>query len=107
MRLPQISSASLRLATCAALLACFEVMLTSASLAERLPIRVYTTADGLARDRIVRIVPDSRGYVWFCTTEGVSRFDGYGFVNYGTEQGLPGRIVNDFLEARDGTYWIA
>ena len=75
--------------------------------AERLPIKTYTTADGLPRDHINRIVQDSRGFLWFCTSEGLSRFDGYKFTNYGTEQGLPGREVNDFLETRSGIYWVA
>jgi ligand-binding sensor domain-containing protein/signal transduction histidine kinase len=75
--------------------------------AERLPIKTYTTADGLPRDHINRIVQDSRGFLWFCTSEGLSRFDGYKFANYGTEQGLPGREVNDFLETRSGVYWVA
>ena len=35
--------------------------------AELLPIRLYTTADGLASDRINSIVADSRGFLWFCT----------------------------------------
>ena len=35
--------------------------------AEQLPIRTYTTADGLARDRVYKIVSDPRGYLWFCT----------------------------------------
>ncbi|HZE73422.1 MAG TPA: two-component regulator propeller domain-containing protein [Pyrinomonadaceae bacterium] len=74
---------------------------------EHLPIRSYTTADGLARDHIVRIKQDSRGFLWFCTSEGLSRYDGYHFVSYGTEQGLPNRIVNDLLETREGVYWIA
>ncbi|MEK6304354.1 MAG: two-component regulator propeller domain-containing protein, partial [Acidobacteriota bacterium] len=75
--------------------------------AERLPIKTYTTADGLARDHISRIVRDSRGFLWFCTSEGLSRFDGYKFTNYGIDQGLPGRIVTDFLESRNGDYWVA
>src|ERR1035441_4667182 len=56
---------------------------------ELLPIRTYTTADGLAADRVDRIVADSRGFLWFCTPEGLSRFDGNRFVNYGVEEGLP------------------
>src|SRR5438270_206309 len=79
----------------------------SEAIAERLPIKTYTTADGLPRDRISHITQDSKGFMWFCTTEGLSRFDGYGFVNYGTDQGLPSRFVNDFLETRSGVYWVA
>src|SRR5215510_11733108 len=75
--------------------------------AERLPIKSYTTADGLVRDHIIRIVQDSKGFLWFCTSEGLSRFDGYKFTNYGTEDGLAGRVVFDFLEARAGVYWAA
>src|SRR5262249_35971512 len=67
----------------------------------------YTTADGLARDNIIRIVRDSKGFLWFCTTEGLSRFDGYKFTNYGLEQGLPGRAVRDLIETRQGQYWVA
>ncbi len=74
---------------------------------ERLPIKGYTTADGLPRDNINRIVQDSKGFLWFCTTEGLSRFDGYKFTNYGMEQGLPSRNVNGFLESRSGVYWVA
>ncbi|HJZ79781.1 MAG TPA: two-component regulator propeller domain-containing protein, partial [Pyrinomonadaceae bacterium] len=75
--------------------------------AERLPVATYTTAEGLPRDHINHIVQDSQGFLWFCTSEGLSRFDGYKFTNYGTEQGLPGREVNDFLETRSGAYWVA
>ncbi len=75
--------------------------------AERLPIKTYTTTDGLAGDGVNRIVRDSRGFLWFCTSEGLSRFDGYKFVNYGSDQGLPNRRVSDFLETRAGVYWVA
>src|SRR5262249_22244770 len=75
--------------------------------AEQLPIKTYTTADGLACDQINRIVQDSHGFLWFCTNEGLSRFDGYKFTNYGTDQGLPHSIVNYLLETRSGVYWIA
>ena len=76
-------------------------------LAEQLPIKSYMTADGLARDSVNRIMQDSRGFLWFATPEGLSRFDGYRFTNYGVEQGLPHRSINDLLETRNGVYWIA
>ena len=94
--------------------------------AERLPIKVYTTADGLANNAINRIVRDSRGFLWFCTSDGLSRWpvstsynttprlkisergcDGYTFTNYGTDQGLPHREVSDYLETREGEFWVA
>src|SRR5215216_4597816 len=75
--------------------------------AEQLPIRTYTTADGLARDGIYKIVSDPRGFLWFCTYDGLSRFDGYEFVNYSVAQGLPHRLVSDLLITRSGEYWVA
>ena len=75
--------------------------------AERLPIKSYTIADGLGHNTVRRIVRDSRGFLWFCTDEGVSRFDGHRFVNYGSDQGLPRAVVNDLLETRSGDYWVA
>src|SRR5438128_1993252 len=74
---------------------------------ERLPVKTYTTADGLAHNVINKIVSDSRGFLWFCTEEGLSRFDGYSFTNFGMEQGLPHASVNDVLETRGGGYWVA
>jgi ligand-binding sensor domain-containing protein len=75
-------------------------------IAELLPIRSYSTADGLAADRIDCIVPDSRGFIWFCTPEGLSRFDGYRFKNFGVAEGLPHRAVNALLETRSGEYLV-
>ena len=61
--------------------------LTGTAQAERLPLRSYTTVDGLPHNGIYKIVRDSRGFLWFCTKEGLSRFDGYQFTTYGTDQG--------------------
>lgn len=83
------------------------LLLASAAHAEELPLKAYTIADGLPHNDINKIVRDSRGFLWFCTADGLSRFDGYAFTNYGTDHGLPHRIVNDLLETRNGEYWIA
>ena len=74
---------------------------------ERLPIRAYTTADGLAHNRVNEILRDSRGFLWFATHDGLSRFDGYTFTNYSVEQGLPHRQVMGLLETRRGEFWVA
>src|SRR5712692_9967774 len=75
--------------------------------AERLPLKYYTTADGLAHNEVNKIVRDSRGFLWFCTADGLSRFDGYTFTNFGPDQGLPHANVTDLLETRSGEYWVA
>src|SRR5262245_53611049 len=75
--------------------------------AQQLPIKTYTTADGLASTAIKFIVRDSRGFLWFCTRSGLSRFDGHRFVTYGVESGLPTPVINHLLETRGGVYWVA
>ena len=85
----------------------FILILLITSKAERLPIKTYTVADGLLRDYVYKIKQDSRGFLWFCTPEGVSRFDGYAFTNFTAADGLPERHVNDFLETKKGEIWIA
>ena len=87
----------------------FSLVLTAQSIgsAEHLPIKTYTTADGLLRDSVYRIRQDSRGFLWLCTNGGLSRFDGYGFTNYTMSDGLPIPAVNDLVETSDGTIWVA
>ncbi|MEW6366396.1 MAG: two-component regulator propeller domain-containing protein [Acidobacteriota bacterium] len=75
--------------------------------AERLPIRTYGIVDGLSRNQINDIMQDSRGYIWFCTSDGVSRFDGYQFRNYGGSDGLPSGPAFEMVETHNGDYFIA
>ncbi len=91
----------------AAILLLALLALTSTIRAEQLVLKSYTTADGLPDDSVDCAVEDARGFVWFCTNGGLSRFDGYGFTNYGVDEGLPSPTVNDLLPTPDGRYWIA
>jgi ligand-binding sensor domain-containing protein/signal transduction histidine kinase len=75
--------------------------------AERLPVHSYTTADGLPVDFINCIKRDSHGFLWFCTQDGLSKFDGYQFTTYGKQHGLPHPNINALIESSDGTYWVA
>lgn len=92
---------------CALLLVLLPLASPTEVRSERLPIKTYTTADGLGHHFVSRIFPDSRGFLWFCTDGGLSRFDGYEIINYGVEQGLPHPSVTDILETRSGSYWVA
>src|SRR5947207_13661194 len=67
---------------------------------QQLPVRTYTTADGLPRDFVLRIDRGSRGFLWLCTRDVFSRFNAYDFPNYGLEQELPNPALDDLLETR-------
>jgi signal transduction histidine kinase/ligand-binding sensor domain-containing protein len=73
--------------------------------AQQLPSRHFDAASGLAHDNVSRIFEDSRGYFWFATDEGLSRFDGYSFKSYGAGEGLGDPIVNGVLEDQRGRIW--
>ena len=91
------------IATALLALLCF----VSSALAERLPSTIFTTRDGLPHNTIRCVEPDSRGYLWFCTPEGLARFDGAVFRSYTTADGLPANSVTAIKERPDGTYWVA
>src|ERR1022692_3112058 len=74
--------------------------------AAQLPLRRYTTADGLANNAVYSIASDARGFLWFATAEGLSRFDGVGFANQTRATGLPHRVVRQVLIGRHGNYWL-
>jgi hypothetical protein len=74
--------------------------------AEQRPFRSFTAADGLAHDRVASIASDSNGFVWFSTANGLSRFDGSRFVNYGAAQGLPDLTIAALLELDGGAGYL-
>lgn len=88
------------------ILAAIILLLVSGVCAKRLPARVFTSADGLGSSFVNYLRSDSRGFMWFCTRDGLSRFDGSRFVTYRiAEKDSPPGIENIY-EARDGSYWI-
>jgi ligand-binding sensor domain-containing protein/signal transduction histidine kinase len=75
--------------------------------AQQLSLRHYDVSDGLAHSQVVAIRQDRKGYLWFGTWEGLSRFDGYRFTNYGVRDGLGHPIINDITEDQRGRLWVA
>lgn len=68
-----------------------------------MPVHTFDAADGMPRDAAFCVVPDSKGFLWLCTNEGLSWFDGYRFNNYGATDGLAHRIVNSVVQTSGGT----
>jgi len=97
------------LIVCGALLI-FSVGLDAAN-KEKLHYSSLTVADGLVNNTILSIHRDSRGFMWFGTAKGISRYDGQRFYNYekksGSKNSLQGNNIFDIEEDGDGTLWFA
>lgn len=85
---------------------CFVLFLAAITCAEHLPVTIYTSADGLGSSFVDSLMRDSRGFMWFCTRDGLSRFDGARFVTYqlGVKDAPPG--FENLFETRDGKYFV-
>lgn len=67
----------------------------------------WTPKDGLAQSQVRCMVEDAKGYLWFGTLGGASRFDGREFVNYALQEGLPDAQINAMVDDGRGTLWMA
>jgi ligand-binding sensor domain-containing protein/two-component sensor histidine kinase len=68
--------------------------------------RNYNIDHGLPCSEVYVAMQDSKGYMWFGTDNGISRFDGYEFRNYGTTDGLQNNTVFDLQEDQQGRIWM-
>ena len=67
----------------------------------------YSHIDGLAADNAFCTFQASDGAMWFGTDMGASRFDGLGFQNLTSANGLPHTRVLAIAEAPAGVMWLA
>ncbi len=75
--------------------------------AGQLPVRHYSTDQGLPHDAVHFIEYDSHGFLWVGSFGGLSRFDGHEFEVYTTAHGLPVDSATGIVENSDGTYWVS
>lgn len=62
----------------------------------------YTSDQGLAQSQVTSIVQDKKGYLWFSTFGGVSRFDGRNFKNFSKEDGLiNNQLFSQMIDSKD------
>ena len=69
---------------------------------QQLPVKHYNVEDGLGHSIVGAIYQDQKGYIWFGTADGLSRFDGYHFVNYTKDDGLESNVVTCVTEDTQG-----
>jgi ligand-binding sensor domain-containing protein len=68
--------------------------------------RTYLPSDGLPTSLVYDAFQDSKGYMWFSTELGVSRFNGYEFENFTTEDGLADNEVFQVFEDSNQRIWF-
>jgi signal transduction histidine kinase/ligand-binding sensor domain-containing protein len=83
------------------------LLFVHAAYPERLPIKLYTSAEGLVSSAITHVARDSQGFLWFSNRDGLSRFDGTEFVNYRLPETATSQTFRHFLETKDGWIWLA
>jgi len=68
--------------------------------------RQFSVDDGLPSNETYHIVQDSIGYLWIATANGVSRFDGYSFKNFGVNEGLVESTIHEIFIDYKGRIWF-
>ena len=71
---------------------------------------IFSQEDGLPNNQIQCIYQDKKGWMWIGTSQGLSRFDGYTFVNYlpniNDSISLNGTLVRVIKEDKDGNLLV-
>ncbi len=66
----------------------------------------YGVAEGLPGSTVYCALQDSKGFMWFGTESGVSRFDGRIFKNYSIRDGLSDNEVFRMFEDNENRIWF-
>lgn len=71
--------------------------------------RHFSDVDGLSQNHVKCIIQDRQGFMWFGTSEGLNRFDGYEFTIYrhidGDSTSLPDDNITDLYLDSEGQIW--
>ena len=73
--------------------------------------KTLNTSNGLLSSQVNCIIKDSKGFMWFGTTSGLYRYDGYTFKAFQSNPkegtSLPDSYIRNIQEALDGNLWIS
>jgi len=85
---------------------CLALLGLSVSLsAQHYNFKLYGQDEGLGNLSVQCLVQDRPGFLWIGTRNGLFRFDGRQFREYGPADGLNASSVYDLKLAADGTLW--
>ena len=66
----------------------------------------FSTEDGLSDNRVIAILEDRDGNLWFGTQEGVTVYDGMTWKTLTTRDGLAGNRIESICQDRQGDLWF-
>ena len=70
----------------------------------------YTIFDGLPSTSITSITQDEKGFMWFGTRDGLSRFDGFTFTNFSKDDSDPNSLSHNQVQIvfvdNNGMLWV-
>ncbi len=66
----------------------------------------YTNEQGLAGNRVYKIIQDYDDFIWIATDNGISKFDGSTFKNFTIANGLPSNDIWELVLTKDNKLWF-
>ncbi len=90
----------------------FFLLLTGKSMSvnEHIQFSNLSVKDGLSQNTVIRIFQDSKNYMWFCTRDGLNRYDGTNFKVFkhsiANANSISSSDVTCIAENQNGTFWI-
>lgn len=86
------------------------VILNTILAQDKLRFEHITVNQGLADNTVLRTLQDSKGYIWISTYNGLSKYDGYNFINYqfdpNDSSSIGGNVISRVYEDKDGLIWV-
>jgi signal transduction histidine kinase/ligand-binding sensor domain-containing protein/DNA-binding response OmpR family regulator len=71
----------------------------------------FNSEDGLSHSNVISIFQDRTGFMWFCTRDGLNKYDGYKFTVYKNDEhnknSISQNAVYEAIEDADNNLWIA
>ena len=82
------------------------LLFTQLSFGQAYRFRNYGAENNLPSEVIYTLIQDNSGYLWAGTTEGLSRFDGFGFYKVQFPDSSVGRYPTVSIKDRKGNLWF-
>ena len=91
----------------------FAIFLFSHQALSKIPdlnFKHITIEDGLSSSEIENIIQDRQGFIWFATSDGLNRFDGYNIKIYRSDPDNSTSLINNTVRSlyidHQGSMWI-